>query len=1339
MSENELPTSIQCKIEPVSPNKAPQFIAECGAPSRLSDYGSAPCQKLPSQEYAQNISQQAEEVAIGSTGFLHNRQSSCLKVDMEDKDYKEIVAIPVKSNTGHSIGSKVNQIIGEQQEVLRVAEIKLSLREENTSSTSPDARQESLHVSANTTSSSFAFAQEMSSQNTTSTNTSMQIAQDTSSGPPDVSSEGIICGCGIQYKELSSSTHHQCQKVDSHQIDKTVSVTPGKETGGDLVLTCESHDNMDQPTYSSPHSSAVIFTSIDPRNVNISPGGLRCRQDRAKRNLVVQLYDCLKQNVNELCDKSVCDTIQPIDGTGGSCLETLCVNGRGSSMNQWRKGSDSKSYRKKCKTFPCTECNIIFTRKWDLLSHQREHKIKPHKCPYCSRTFQKSSACHRHQQLFCSKPVVCSCCQQDFGTVKERLKHELTHVSLSDAKRRAFELKLYGSVNPALQNTRVDSSLGVSEHGSNHPKNIVKLQDACRVKKDDGSKVVKAKEDAKGKDPEAKETSAKIFEPVLACEICKKKFSRLDNLRRHENNHSKKKQFECNICKRKYGRNDVLRQHYISVHGERFDKSSGENGKEEDGRNNARIDRSLLKSERSPVVTDAGTRDVYDKGSEVPMEKGQNLEHSADVSKGKHQQRKELRNKVDETDRKMAKAYAYEENKAKILSSINDADLGPKDQLMKGLTALNDVEKNINSGRSVRRDDGENEIGQKMVTDDYVDVDDAVVGDSSVDDVVDSAHEVVDTVVDDIEKHVAGNGDDSVVDDSADDNGVEGPAVDDVKHSTAVDDDVNLCAIDGGFIHRDVDDDDDNDGNVVESSDDNWQPGSDDDDDDDDDDELAKDVQEEFMHNDDDGDRKSDEVQHKEIIKSNVKPATGILQSIKLTKVNGRYPCDTCGKSYSKGCNLKRHMLAHLDTADYQCSKCARLFKRKDAHQKHEESCLCKCRFCRKKWKCKNDCDKHEQNCPAAKYVKEIEENGSSNGERIVKVKDETVEAEDIALKQQYRCTYCLAVYTKKYDLIKHVQIHGGKNTQQFRCYVCGKIHSDKDVWEEHQSVCSDKFSCRFCDAKFNTSKDGLLHEKKHSKDIRRHVCKFCGNGFKDRKNCQRHERRHLGPVTCQLCGFECSSSETYKYHKKTKHGSKEQNLCSICGKAFTNRISLRVHEARHGGSQRKYPCEECGKRFETRSDVRKHRRIHSDVRNFLCRHCGKGFKDEYHLRHHEMTHGDRIFKCDLCEKMFKTPEARAKHQPVHTGIKAFKCSHCDKYFSSQAGKYAHEKTHSDVKPHICEFCDKRFRLKHHLGQHLKTHTNERPYVCKVCGDGFKIGHHLTQHMSTHENKGRKK
>lgn len=94
---------------------------------------------------------------------------------------------------------------------------------------------------------------------------------------------------------------------------------------------------------------------------------------------------------------------------------------------------------------------------------------------------------------------------------------------------------------------------------------------------------------------------------------------------------------------------------------------------------------------------------------------------------------------------------------------------------------------------------------------------------------------------------------------------------------------------------------------------------------------------------------------------------------------------------------------------------------------------------------------------------------------------------------------------------------------------------------------------------------------------------------------------------------------------------------------------------------------------------------------------------------------GERLYKCEFCEKKFARPQSRDVHAAMHTGVQAHLCQDCGASYSSLSSLIDHRKRkHLDLKNFNCEECEKKFFTKQELEAHERTHTGAKPFVCNV-------------------------
>ncbi|XP_066932513.1 zinc finger protein 107-like [Clytia hemisphaerica] len=102
-----------------------------------------------------------------------------------------------------------------------------------------------------------------------------------------------------------------------------------------------------------------------------------------------------------------------------------------------------------------------------------------------------------------------------------------------------------------------------------------------------------------------------------------------------------------------------------------------------------------------------------------------------------------------------------------------------------------------------------------------------------------------------------------------------------------------------------------------------------------------------------------------------------------------------------------------------------------------------------------------------------------------------------------------------------------------------------------------------------------------------------------------------------------------------------------------------------------------------------------------------------------------KMFRCNICDELFETEDARAKHSLVHVNrSSSLDCHICGKQFRHRTNLSTHMIVHSGIKPHQCHICLRRF---HTESQPSTTHAYPRWITTVHMSNVSKIVHTESQ------------
>ena len=159
---------------------------------------------------------------------------------------------------------------------------------------------------------------------------------------------------------------------------------------------------------------------------------------------------------------------------------------------------------------------------------------------------------------------------------------------------------------------------------------------------------------------------------------------------------------------------------------------------------------------------------------------------------------------------------------------------------------------------------------------------------------------------------------------------------------------------------------------------------------------------------------------------------------------------------------------------------------------------------------------------------------------------------------------------------------------------------------------------------------------------------------------------------------------------------------CKYCSKVYHTGRKLTDHiNQEHPGEQTIYACPFCAQPFNQYSEYLQHLGEHKD-RVIRCRLCNKEFKTITRLRVHTKTH---VNQCPFCSENFLTLQALQDHMKVNheadPGAVERQCSLC-RFTSDSISKLAVH-NQSVHRPYSCNICFLRFSAEYKLEDHRLT------------------------------------
>lgn len=396
-------------------------------------------------------------------------------------------------------------------------------------------------------------------------------------------------------------------------------------------------------------------------------------------------------------------------------------------------------------------------------------------------------------------------------------------------------------------------------------------------------------------------------------------------------------------------------------------------------------------------------------------------------------------------------------------------------------------------------------------------------------------------------------------------------------------------------------------------------------------------------------------------------PPAKLLQDWSRTPLP--HVCPYCGKTFTRRVFLRSHVFSHTGEKLFTCKVCSKSFNNSQSLLRHS---LChtgakpyNCNICSKSFSQAATLKRHQQ-------LHNLTQPRRKRGRRPVSA---TGNDEDLL-----PCPRCPSMFSTEEQLNYHKLLH---TSHPFPCSECGESFKRRKELDLHSLTHQDKMpaTCPHCSSQFINQTVLEIHLQRcpTTEDERSH-----GRGRGQGRG------RSTGQVECDLCGHRCMTQEGLDLHRLS-HTGQTPLKCPVrpCRRRFISHSALEEHVLAHfqgtlhkSKSRARFRCSICHKEFAYNSTFKVHMRTHTDERPFECSTCGKRFRQLPHLQDHERIHsGLRPFCCWICGKSFSVAARLTEHARTHSGEKPYPCPHCPAAFRARANLEKHIRTHSDLAP----------------------------------------------------------
>ncbi|XP_071403624.1 zinc finger protein 585A-like [Centroberyx affinis] len=489
--------------------------------------------------------------------------------------------------------------------------------------------------------------------------------------------------------------------------------------------------------------------------------------------------------------------------------------------------------------------------------------------------------------------------------------------------------------------------------------------------------------------------------------------------------------------------------------------------------------------------------------------------------------------------------------------------------------------------------------------------------------------------------------------------------------------------------------------------------------------------------------------------------------------------CPTCGKTYSRAADMRRHQRSHTGERPFQCSQCKKLFQFQYDLKRHE---LNVCRITVPQPRTISSKIPEEKDTQDPNQCEVSDQLAAQPSERSIHVKSHIV-APVIA---PYHCSKCDSTF----QCVQQFRTHEKAcltNPQQVGA------PSGEGVLPSTEQNDPQPLSSTVQVAETEQQNQSLLENDSNAAMHQENTGEGEESEVAVRKT---HGETCKGPQECTVCGKTLAFPSLLERHMEM-HSEERPHHCTVCNKSYKSIASLKRHSGRcegssvHGddvegqetmskliqrSSDRKSKNTSLDEPVESTSEdsnqcshenphipentetnetgcsniceaavtgtTKRHMRSRSDE-SHSCPNCEFKFKFKKGLKRHmatackvKQTNGGesggihqagKSVKQGECRKSFKSTKTLGKHKVADHPLY---CAECNRSFPDAARLKTHNLRH---KPRPCTMCDESFKGFIDLNQHyVAAHNFGGPFPCAFCERSYTDLRGLIRHERFH-------